>query len=32
MAQIGSPDVVIFSAGVGTFDYAHETLMKRFRV
>ena len=25
MAQIGSPDVVIFSAGVGTFDFAHET-------
>ena len=25
MAQIGSPDVVIFSAGVGSFDFAHET-------
>ncbi len=25
MVQIGSPDIVIFSAGVGTFDYAHET-------
>ena len=24
MKQIGSPDVVIFSAGVGTFEYAHE--------
>lgn len=25
MAKIGSPDVVIFSAGVGSFDFAHET-------
>ncbi len=25
LAQIGSPDVVIFSAGVGSFDFAHET-------
>lgn len=25
MATIGSPDTVIFSAGVGTFDHAHET-------
>lgn len=25
MKQVGSPDVVIFSAGVGTFDLAHET-------
>jgi uncharacterized protein len=25
MAQIGSPDVVIFSAGVGSFNFAHET-------
>ncbi|WP_342511504.1 SDR family oxidoreductase [Sporosarcina sp. FSL K6-1522] len=25
MTQIGSPDIVIFSAGVGTFDYAQET-------
>ena len=24
MNQIGLPDVVIFSAGVGTFQYAHE--------
>lgn len=24
MAQIGSPDVVIFSAGVGKFEFAHE--------
>ncbi|WP_172369193.1 SDR family NAD(P)-dependent oxidoreductase [Sporosarcina jiandibaonis] len=24
MKKIGSPDVVIFSAGVGTFQYAHE--------
>ena len=25
MTKIGSPDIVIFSAGIGTFDYAHET-------
>lgn len=25
LAQIGTPDIVIFSAGVGTFNYAHET-------
>ncbi|MCG7336236.1 SDR family NAD(P)-dependent oxidoreductase [Sporosarcina sp. ACRSM] len=25
VAQISSPDVVIFSAGIGTFDYAYET-------
>jgi short-subunit dehydrogenase len=25
MAKIDSPDVVIFSAGVGSFDFAHET-------
>lgn len=25
IAKIGSPDVVIFSAGVGSFDFAHET-------